>query len=88
MNDDSQFPVGKIVMQPAMSYCNFLIVNGIVLGQKYWTERLPESIKGKVEIARQTLEGLFPNRRVVMIHITALNILSGGIHCITKKISL
>lgn len=87
MNDGSQFPEGEIVMQPAMSYCNFLIVNGIVLGQKYWTEGLPESIKEKDEIARQTLEGLFPNRRVVMIHTTALNILGGGIHCITKNIS-
>lgn len=59
---------------------------------KNWTVRYGYMNDGSQfpegEIARQTLEGLFPNRRVVMIHTTALNILGGGIHCITKNISL
>lgn len=86
MNDGSPFPEGEIKMQPALSYCNFLIVNGIVLGQKYWTEGLPESVKEKDTCARQVLETIFPDRKVIMINTTALNILGGGIHCITKNI--
>lgn len=86
MNDGSQFPEGEIKMQPALSYCNFLIINGIVLGQKYWKEGLPESIREKDMRVQQILEMVFPGRKVIMIHTTALNILGGGIHCITKNI--
>lgn len=86
MNDGSRFPEGEIRMQPALSYCNFLIINGIVLGQKYWEEGLPESIKEKDMCAQQVLEKVFPDRKVIMIRTTALNILGGGIHCITKNI--
>lgn len=87
MNDGSQFPAGEIKMQPALSYCNFLIINGLVLGQKYWEKGLPESVKEKDRCAKQVLERVFPGRKVIMIHATALNILGGGIHCITKNIS-
>ena len=86
MNDGSQFPTGEIKMQPALSYCNFLIINGIVLGQKYWEEGLPISVKEKDLHAQQILETVFPDRKVIMIPSTALNILGGGIHCITKNI--
>lgn len=87
MNDGSDFPEGEIRMQPALSYCNFLILNGVVLGQKYWKEGLPESIKAKDMQAQNVLESIFPDRKVVMINTTALNILGGGIHCITKNIA-
>lgn len=86
MKDGSQFPTGEIKMQPALSYCNFLIINGLVLGQKYWKKGLPESIREKDMYAQQILEAVFPDRKVLMIHATALNILGGGIHCITKNI--
>ncbi|RDY26256.1 agmatine deiminase family protein [Romboutsia weinsteinii] len=87
LKDGSQFPTGKIKMQPALSYCNFLIVNGVVLGQSYWKEGLPLSIKRKDEQAKKVLETIFPDRKVITINTTALNILGGGIHCITKNIS-
>lgn len=87
LKDGSQFPTGKIKMQPALSYCNFLIVNGIVLGQSYWKEGLPLSIKEKDEQAKKVLESIFPDRKVITINTTALNILGGGIHCITKNIA-
>lgn len=86
MEDGSQFPEGEIRMQPALSYCNFLIVNGLVLGQKYWEEGMPESIREKDMRAREVLERVFPDRKVVMVHTIALNILGGGIHCITKNV--
>lgn len=86
MEDGSQFPKGEIRMQPALSYCNFLIVNGLVLGQKYWREGLPEAIREKDMHAREVLERVFPDRKVVMVHAVALNILGGGIHCITKNV--
>lgn len=87
LRDGSPFPSGKIKMQPALSYCNFLIVNGIVLGQSYWKEGLPEVIKEKDEQAKKVLEAIFPDRKVITINTTALNILGGGIHCITKNIA-
>lgn len=86
MNDGSLLPMGELKMQPALSYCNFLLINNMVLGQKYWEEGLPETIKEKDMLAQQILETVFPDRKVIMIHSTALNILGGGIHCITKNI--
>ena len=75
-----------VYKRQALSYCNFLIINGLVLGQKYWKKGLPESIREKDMYAQQILEAVFPDRKVLMIHATALNILGGGIHCITKNI--
>lgn len=87
LRDGTPFPTGKIKMQPALSYCNFLIMNNIVLGQKYWKEGLSEKIKEKDEQAQKILEEVFPDRKVIMIDPTAVNILGGGIHCITKNIA-
>ncbi|MBO1626095.1 agmatine deiminase family protein [Bacillus arachidis] len=87
LRDGTPFPTGKIKMQPALSYCNFLILNNIVLGQKYWKEGLSEKIKEKDEQAQKVLEEVFPDRKVIMIDTIALNILGGGIHCITKNVA-
>ncbi|MBX0353644.1 agmatine deiminase family protein [Bacillus toyonensis] len=87
LRDGTPFPTGKIKMQPALSYCNFLILNKIVLGQKYWKEGLSEKIKEKDEQTQKVLEEVFPDRKVIMIDTIALNILGGGIHCITKNVA-
>ncbi len=87
LRDGSPYPTGNITMQPAMSYCNFLIANDIVLGQKYYKEGLPLVIKEKDEEAKLVLESVFPNKEVIMIDTIGLNILGGGIHCITKNVS-
>lgn len=76
----------EIIMQPALSYCNFLICNEVVLTQCYWEEGMPESIKKKDEKALEILSSLFPERKIVPIHTLALNIMGGGIHCVTKNI--
>lgn len=70
---------------PALSYCNFLISNGVVLGQKYWVPGLPESVKEKDEKAEKVLQELFPDREVIMINTTAINFGGGGIHCSTQQ---
>lgn len=75
-----------LLLQPAMSYCNFLICNKVVLAQSYWSEGLPLSIKEKDEEAKRVLESVFPDREIVPINTLALNICGGGIHCMTKDI--
>jgi len=36
LDDGTPMPHGVMKMQPALSYCNFLILNGAVLAQSYW----------------------------------------------------
>lgn len=86
MLDGTLLPEEKIVVLPALSYCNFLIINDIVLAQKYWREGLPIIIKEKDEEALNILKDLFPNRRVVAIDTLALNMTGGGIHCHTRNV--
>ena len=69
----------------ATSYCNFLICNGVVLGQRYWQEGLDEKIKEKDLAAQKILQECFPDRKVVMIDSLALNLCGGGVHCWTRN---
>lgn len=59
------------------SYANFYIANGIVLLPTY---RSPGD-----EIARQTLQDLFPDRRVIGVDCTDLVWGLGAIHCVTQQ---
>lgn len=86
MLDGSIFPQEKIMVLPALSYCNFLITNNLVIAQKYWKEGLPVKIKEKDEEALSILKELFPDRKVVAIDTLALNLTGGGIHCHTRNI--
>jgi agmatine deiminase len=82
--DGSKFPVGDSVnVVAAGSYLNFTITNKVVLGQKFWREGLDDEIKKRDLEVEQLLQSLFPNRKVVMIDATAVNLGGGGIHCIT-----
>lgn len=69
----------------AASYNNFLITNDLVLMPRYWKPGLPNKIKAKDEKARQTLEKIFPERKVVAIDALPLNYGGGGIHCVTQQ---
>ena len=86
--DGSPMPkdTDPITVQPALSYCNFLVCNNVVLAQRYWKEGLPLSIKERDEKAKQVLESVFPDRKVIALDTIALNIMGGGIHCMTKDI--
>lgn len=86
LDDGTPMPGGDIVMLPAMSYCNFLICNDVVLAQSYWKEGMPEAIKERDEKALSVLKEAFPGRKVIPIRAMDLNIRGGGIHCVTKNV--
>lgn len=84
--DGTPFPAPPINVLPALSYCNFLIANNVVVAQKYYEDGMPELIREKDEKALQILQTAFPNRRIVQINTLALNLYGGGIHCHTRNI--
>lgn len=84
--DGSSFPTKKITVLPALSYCNFLILNEVVLAQSYYEPGLPLSLKEKDKEALAALQVIFPDKQVIPIHTLALNLYGGGIHCNTKNI--
>jgi agmatine deiminase len=59
------------------SYANFYIANGIVLLPAYDSER--------DEVARTTLQRLFPTREVIAIDCTDLVWGLGAFHCVTQQ---
>lgn len=69
----------------AVSYLNFVVTNGVVLVPAYWREGLPEGERAKDEHVRQTLQRLFPGRRVVQINPLEVNRIGGGMHCLTQQ---
>lgn len=72
------------IILPA-SYMNFFISNGVVLVPAYWHPGRPESTKRKDSAAKDTLQKLFPGRRVVQIDAESLNHGGGGMHCATQQ---
>lgn len=84
--DGTPFPTDPINALPALSYCNFLIANNVVVAQKYYREGMPERVKEKDEQALQVLQTAFPTRRIIQIDTLALNLYGGGIHCHTRNI--
>ncbi len=84
--DGSPYPEGKMTVLPAQSYCNFLITNNVVIGQKYYREGMDLSHLQKDQEAKRVLEEAFPDRKVIQIDSMALNILGGGVHCATRQI--
>jgi len=71
---------------PAMSYCNFLIANGIVIAQKYYKDGMPLDIKIKDDEALYILKSVFPDRKVVAVDVLPLNLYGGGVHCHTRNV--
>jgi agmatine deiminase len=84
--DGTPFPAAPINVLPALSYCNFLIANNVVVAQKYYEEGMPEIIREKDEAALQVLQTAFPDHRIVQINTLPLNLYGGGIHCHTRNI--
>ena len=84
--DGTPFPSAPINVLPALSYCNFLIANRVVVAQKYFEEGMPELIREKDENALQVLQTAFPDHRIVQINTLPLNLYGGGIHCHTRNI--
>jgi agmatine deiminase len=83
--DGPNFPQGKAIkVIAAASYCNFLIANDIVIAPKYFKKGDSIDVKQRDETARQVLQKVFPNKKIVMIDALAINLGGGGIHCITN----
>lgn len=86
LTDGSPFPEPPVRVLPAMSYCNFLVCNGVVLAHKYFAPGMPSMVREKDEKALEVLREAFPGRRVVQIDPLALNLYGGGIHCHTRNV--
>lgn len=84
--DGTPWPEGDLHFIASTSYCNFLICNGVVVGQRYWNEGMDTAIKSKDEQAEAVLKVCFPGRQVVMVDSLALNMSGGGVHCWTKNV--
>lgn len=61
------------------SYINYLLVNGGVVAPRFGDEK-------RDQICKEVLEGLFPEREVVQVHINMLPRAGGGIHCATQQV--
>ncbi len=85
--DGTPFPKNEMKTLPALSYCNFLIFNDVVLSQQYYQEGMSIEIKRKDQMAKEILEKVFPTRKIIPISTIALNLYGGGIHCNTKNIN-
>ena len=91
MFDGSPVPqdVGRCHWIPGISYTNFLVTNKKVLMQKYYREGISsEKVREKDEKAKQILQECFPDREIIPIDAFALNVLGGGIHCLTRNVPL
>ncbi len=62
----------------AAGYINFYVCNGAVIAPEFGDAKADQA-------ARQTLENLFPARKVVQINIDAIAAGGGGIHCTTQQ---
>jgi agmatine deiminase len=84
--DGSIFPDGDTVkVIAALSYLNFIITDKVIIGQTCWREGMPNEWKIQDDQATQTLQSVFPNRKVIMIDALAVNLGGGGIHCISMQ---
>lgn len=80
------FPKGKNIKGIiASSYLNFLISNGVVLAQKYYTGKNGLEFKRRDEQALSVLQSVFPDKKIVFLDNAAVNWGGGGIHCITMQ---
>jgi agmatine deiminase len=84
--DKTKFPKEKTInVVAAASYLNFLIVNDLVVAQKYWKPGLSAEIQQQDNVALTILQGVFPNKKIIMIDALSVNLGGGGLHCITMN---
>lgn len=62
----------------AAGYINFYVCNGAVIAPEFGDPQTDQA-------AKQELERLFPDRRVVQVNIDAIAAGGGGIHCTTQQ---
>jgi agmatine deiminase len=59
-------------------YLNFYVCNGAVISSQFGD-------KAADAAAKKVLQGLFPDREIVLLNIDALAAGGGGIHCSTQQ---
>lgn len=85
-SDGSTFPNGKpVLVIAAASYLNFLIANDCVIMPAYWKEGLPVEIRQRDEEARNIMQSVFPDKKIISLDVMPVNLGGGGIHCITRN---
>lgn len=70
---------------PASSYVNFFVSNRVVLIPKYWKPGMSDLQRRKDNEAREVIQKLFPDRKVIAIYALSVNRGGGGIHCMTHE---
>jgi agmatine deiminase len=84
--DKTKFPKEKTInVIAAASYLNFLIVNDLVIAQKYWRRGMGFETQIQDNAAMATLQKVFPNKKILMIDALPINFGGGGVHCITMN---
>lgn len=85
--DGTLWPDGDVHFYAAAGYCNFLMCNNVVIGQKYYSKGMNPKVKEKDNQVKKILQDAFPDRKVVMVDALALNLSGGGVHCWTKEVA-
>ncbi|MEN9609544.1 MAG: hypothetical protein RLZZ628_358 [Bacteroidota bacterium] len=78
-------PNNPINVVLASSYLNYMISNDIVLVPKYARADRPANLQLKDAQAVNVLKTAFPNRKIVQIDATNINVGGGGLHCISQQ---
>jgi len=81
---EAKFEGNDIYYTPITSYLNFVLTNRSVVIPSYYRIGDPEYIKERDLQAKQALQSVFKNRKVVMVNSLELNYSGGGLHCITS----
>lgn len=72
----------SIKLVAASSYMNYLVTNDLVVLPTYIQEGSSSEKEKKV---KEIFEKVFPNRELVFLDVTNLNLYGGGIHCVTQQ---
>lgn len=84
--DGTPWPKGPVHFYAAAGYCNFLICNDVVVGQRYYQSGMSKVVEKKDKKAKEILQKCFPGRTIVMVDALPLNLSGGGVHCWTKEV--
>jgi len=60
------------------SYANYYVCNGAVIAAQFGDRKADAK-------ARSTLQGLYPDREIIMLNVDPIGEIGGGIHCATQQ---
>lgn len=83
--DPTLVPGDTIFLTAAASYLNYVVTNGVVLLPSYWEQGRPDIVREQDQQARRIVERYFPERKIIQLNPTTLNVLGGGMHCIVQQ---